>query len=58
MNLTMKQKQTHRQRTELWLPREEWGKGGMDSEFRGSKIKCLQNGQIIGKMKKQMRIIV
>lgn len=34
------------QRTELWLPGEEWGEGGMDGEFRGSKFKWLQNGQI------------
>ena len=32
MNLSTKQKQTHRQRTDLWLPRE----GGEGMEWTGS----------------------
>ena len=33
MNLSTKQKQTHRQRIKLWLPRGMGGRGKMDWEF-------------------------
>ena len=40
-NLPLKQKQTHRQRTDLWLPRERGSGGGVDWEFGFSKCKLL-----------------
>ena len=35
----MKQKQTHKQRTDLWLPRGREGRGGMDWKFEISRGK-------------------
>ena len=40
MNISTKQKQTHRQITDLWLPRG-WGRGGIDWEFGVSRYKLL-----------------
>ena len=40
MNLFTKQKQTHRQRTDLWLPRGRCG-GGMNWKFGIIKYKLL-----------------
>ena len=33
MNLFTKQKQTHRQKTNLWLPKGKGGGGGINQEF-------------------------
>ena len=41
LNLSMKQKQTHRQRTDSWLPRGSGGGRGMDWEFGGGRCKLL-----------------
>ena len=41
MNLSMKQKQTQRQRTDLWQPRGRRSGGGMDWEFGISRCKLL-----------------
>ena len=38
MNISMKQKQTHRQRTDLWLPRGRGGEGGKNWELVISKL--------------------
>ena len=52
MNLSTKQKQGHRQRSDLWLP---WGDGGVlggqkDWEFAISNCKLLCTGQINNKV--------
>ena len=41
MNLSMKQKQTHRHREQTWLPRGRRDWGGMDWEFGITRCKLL-----------------
>ena len=41
MNISTKQKQTHKQRTDLWLPRGKRDKGGINWEFGVSRCKLL-----------------
>ena len=49
MNLSTNQKQTHRQRTDLWLPRGR-GRGGKDWECGVSRCKLLYIGWINNKV--------
>ena len=46
----MKQKQIHRHRTDLWLPRGRGAGGRMDWEFGISKCKPLYTGWISNKV--------
>ena len=39
----MKEKKTHRQRTDLWLPRERGGEEGKDWEFGITRGKLIQS---------------
>ena len=41
VNLSVKQKQTHRQREQTWDRQREWCGGGMDWEFGISRCKLL-----------------
>ena len=42
MNLSIEKKQTHRQRADLWLPRERgMGWGGTDGKFGVDRYKLL-----------------
>ena len=50
MNLFTKQKQTHRQRTDLWLPRGTREGGGKDWEFGISRCKLLYREWINNKV--------
>ena len=51
MNLSTKQKQTHRHREQnLWLPRGMEGGGGMDWEFGISRCKLLYREWINNKV--------
>ena len=45
-SLSMRQKYTHIQRTDLWLPRGREGRGGMNWAFGVSRCKLLQIGWI------------
>lgn len=47
MNISMKQKHTHRHRTDLWLPRRMWGRGW---ESGVSRCKLLYTGWIKNKV--------
>ena len=49
-NLSMKQKQTHKQKTDLWLQRGGRGWGGRDWEFGISRCKLLCIGWINSKV--------
>ena len=49
MNLFIKQKQTHRQKTNLWLPKGKGG-GGISWEFGISRYKLLYIKYIINKV--------
>ena len=44
MNLSTKQKQTHRQRTDLWLPRRGAGEGQIESLELADANYYIQNG--------------
>ena len=48
MNLYIKQKQTHRQKTNLWLPKGKGG-GGVNQEFGINRYKLLYIIQINNK---------
>ena len=50
MNLSMKQKQTHRHREHTYGCQGGWGGGGMDWEFEMSRRKLLYTGWINNKV--------
>ena len=50
MNLSMKQKQINRHRTDLWLPKARGGGRGMDWEFVVSRCKLLYRKWINNKV--------
>ena len=50
MNISTKQKQTHKQRTDLWLPRGKRDKGGINWEFGVIRCKLLYREWINNKV--------